>query len=645
VLAPDGVATRSTWPSATVGRRAWKAAPATAIVVGVVSLLVSAQGGYFPTSWGWASGTLALLLGVWAISDGRSEIGRLEVAFIGVLAALVGWVGLSILWSEVPAASILELERALVPLFCVTAFLVLARRADLGWLALALVLAITAAALYGLTTRLFPDRLGAFDPFAGYRLSDPIGYWNGLGIFSAIGLLAALAVATGPAPRHARAAAAASTVVLGTTLYFTYSRASWLALALGLGATVALSSRRVATVATAAVLAVPAGLAVLAASRSSALTHSDSVLPDAVDQGRRLATLVAVLVICAIVLVLVLDAVRRRLPALPRVRRAVGLAGWAATAFALVILIAAFGSPAGWAQRGWRAFEAPSAGTGTNLNDRLLSFSGSGRVDLWRTAWHVAEAHPAFGAGAGSFERAWQARPDQAFKARDAHSLYIETLAELGTIGLALLVAALAIPLFAALAARRTPFVPGLCGAYAAFLVHAGVDWDWELAGVTSTALLAGCLLLLAARTRSERLVGASWRAGVVIVALVASIVGTVGLVGNGALAKGRSALERDRPATAISQADRAHRLMPWSPEPWLVRGEAELLGGDRASAATSFRRAIAADAGDWRGWHDLAVATTGRARERALRRALALYPHSAEIRRTIEVFRSASTP
>ena len=82
---------------------------------------------------------------------------------------------------------------------------------------------------------------------------------------------------------------------------------------------------------------------------------------------------------------------------------------------------------------------------------------------------------------------------------------------------------------------------------------------------------------------------------------------------------------------------------MPWSPDPWLVKGEAQLLDGDARSAAQSFRRAIDADPRDWRGWHDLAVASTGRDRARAIRRALALYPTSSEIQRTIAALRRAS--
>jgi O-antigen ligase/polysaccharide polymerase Wzy-like membrane protein len=629
--------------SATSLRTLWLVAPAAAVVVGITCGLAAAQGGYFSTSWGWASTLLLLTLGVWAIWSGRSEVGRPELAFVGLLAAFVCWIGLSTAWSTVPAASVLELERGLVPVACVAAFLVVAHRAHLELLTLALVLSVGGLGLYALTTRLFPDRLGAFDPFAVYRLSEPIGYWNGLGIFAVIGLLSALALGTGASRVAVRAAAGPTAVVLGTTLYFTYSRASWVALGLGLAATVALSPRRLATLVTAGVLGAPAGLAVLAASRSSALTHRESVLPYAVGEGQRLALAVLVLALLAAGLVMGLAVAERRVGPRPRLARALGIAGWASLPVALVIVVVAFGTPADIAQRTWNAFEKPPSESSTDLNQRLFSLSGNGRADLWRVGWEVAGDHPYLGAGAGTFERSWQARTDSSFKVRDAHSLYVETLAELGPVGLGLLVFALIVPFAAAFAARETRVVPALFGAYVAFLVHAGVDWDWELTAVTATGLLAGCLLLLAARTRSSRAFGTPLRTGVVVLAVAGSIAGIVGLLGNSALAHGRSAIDDGDAARAIEQADRARQLMPWSPDPWLVKGEAQLLDGDARGAVQSFRKAIDADPRDWRGWHDLAVASRGRDRARAIRRALALYPTSSEIQRTIAALRRAS--
>src|SRR5205807_465375 len=71
--------------------------------------------------------------------------------------------------------------------------------------------------------------------------------------------------------------------------------------------------------------------------------------------------------------------------------------------------------------------------------------SFSGRTPLWHQAWDDWEAHRVLGSGAGTFEEFWVAHRRTSAYARDAHSLYLETLAELGPVGLGLLVAALAV--------------------------------------------------------------------------------------------------------------------------------------------------------------------------------------------------------
>src|SRR5262249_52950071 len=81
-------------------------------------------------------------------------------------------------------------------------------------------------------------------------------------------------------------------------------------------------------------------------------------------------------------------------------------------------------------------------------------------------------------------------RPTQGFT-REAHSLYLETLAELGPVGLALLGVALLVPL-AALRTRQEPLIAGTAGAYAAFLVHHAIDWDWKVTALALVGILCG---------------------------------------------------------------------------------------------------------------------------------------------------------
>ena len=70
---------------------------------------------------------------------------------------------------------------------------------------------------------------------------------------------------------------------------------------------------------------------------------------------------------------------------------------------------------------------------------RLLSIAGSHRYQYWQAAVHAFEAHPWDGIGPGTFQFYWSAHNTLAEFVRNAHSLWIETLAELGIVGLALI--------------------------------------------------------------------------------------------------------------------------------------------------------------------------------------------------------------
>ena len=145
------------------------------------------------------------------------------------------------------------------------------------------------------------------------------------------------------------------------------------------------------------------------------------------------------------------------------------------------------------------------------------------RPKYWHAAWLDFVQHPLLGSGAGSFEVAWLRYRTISDSVRDAHNLYLETLAELGPLGLLLLVIALAIPLWAIPRARRIAPTASICGAYVAFLGHAAVDWDWEMPVVTVTALLCAGALLNAERPIAERGSSRSMRVALIGVATVSA--------------------------------------------------------------------------------------------------------------------------
>ena len=146
---------------------------------------------------------------------------------------------------------------------------------------------------------MLPDRVGSFDSYVGYRLSEPIGYWNALAVFVAIGIVVAVGLAARARALVVRALSAASLVLLFPVLYFTFGRGGWIALAAGLAVAVAVDPRRLQLVTTILVIAPWPALALWQAYESPSLTTQFSALADASDEGKRLALTIAVLAVIA----------------------------------------------------------------------------------------------------------------------------------------------------------------------------------------------------------------------------------------------------------------------------------------------------------------------------------------------------------
>ena len=102
--------------------------------------------------------------------------------------------------------------------------------------------------------------------------------------------------------------------VLATTLYFTFSRGAWAALAIGLVGTVSLDPRRLRLVWYGLVGAVPAALCVAFASQQDALTTEDAPASAATREGHRLALIVVAAALASALLALGARAVAERVP-------------------------------------------------------------------------------------------------------------------------------------------------------------------------------------------------------------------------------------------------------------------------------------------------------------------------------------------
>jgi O-antigen ligase len=134
--------------------------------------------------------------------------------------------------------------------------------------------------------------------------------------------------------------------------------------------------------------------------------------------------------------------------------------------------------------------EERNAGGLTPEAGRLVTLR-SNRYEYWRVAGRAFAAQPVRGVGAGGWAVRWRRERPFRESAHDAHSLYLQTAAELGLIGLILLGVWFG---GVALAARAGP--PGLAAVCAVWAVHVLLDWDFELPAATLPAMVAAGTLV-----------------------------------------------------------------------------------------------------------------------------------------------------
>jgi hypothetical protein len=610
------------WPSAAVAGEVASAAVAFAAVAG----LGADNGGFFPTTWGWAAVILCGIVVVLLALRGLPRLRPVEKSLVIFVAALALWTFFSSFWSISVTRSMLEGERSLVYLGSVAVGLLLSRRAGGRAVVIGTWAGITAVSTYALVTRLFPVQFGVVDPLSGNRLSTPVGYSNGLGIFAALGLLLALGLAT-RGSLVIRMAASASSVLLALVLYFTFARGAWAALLLGLVAAVVVDRRRLQLTRTMLALAVCPALATWYGSRSAALTHIDFTVAAAQRDGHSVAAAVVMLMAFAAVGALLLDAFdfERTWRVGPRLRYSLIAIVGIGVAIVVTVALFRYGTPSQIARDAWRSFTRPTSNVvpqSQDLNARLASLAGSGRIDDWRLAVREIAAHPWLGSGAGTYGEYWfQYRPTPLI-IHDTHNLYLETLAEIGPVGLALVVLFLG-GLLVATARARTPFAACAFGACVAFTLHAAVDWDWELPCILVATLLPA-LAVGGPRERRQDPRGRLMLAG------AASLVGAFALLalfGNIDLSRSTQLSDATKWRQAASAARSASDLAPWSAEPLRALAVAEGGLNQIAAARANLAAAVRMEPRDWSLWYQLAQVSLASARRHALAEAHRLNP------------------
>jgi hypothetical protein len=437
---------------------------ACAVLAAGPTALAFASGGYFETARLVALAVAAVALAAVAITS-RSALPATPAGRVALLALALyaGWIGLAGGWAPVDADARADLQRALLYLAAFAAAAGAFRaRERLAWLEPALAAGALVVVGYGLAGRLLPSLVDlARSSSAGGRLEQPLTYWNATGALAAIGfVLCARLVADRPALRRAAAAAA---VPLAMGVYLSFSRGALAALAGGLLLLLLL----VPTIAQARAIALTVGAGAIA---SAAAGASPAVRALEGDNGatQGAAVLVAALLLAALAATLAeRTATGARL--LPTWTRPAAVAGLAA----LVVLPFVLGGD-----------DQPAAFGATN--ERFSNVS-SNRYDYWEVALDVGADHPLAGVGPGGFAVEWLRHRDIDEPVRDAHSLPLETFAELGLVGVALLALLLAVAGLCLARARA----PGLVAASGVWVLGSAIDWSWEMPALTLVAVVA----------------------------------------------------------------------------------------------------------------------------------------------------------
>ena len=512
------------------------------------------------------------ILGLSAAFGLLPRIGLSRAASVALLSliALAAWTAVGALWSGSVGRTLQEATRTLG----YAGLLLLIARAvgPRGWRAAAV--ALTAAALgiccLALASRLLPGLTGELEQ-TGYdtrRLNYPFNYWNALGVWSAMTVGLALAWSA-HAPRWWwRALALGAVCIAAPVTYLTYSRSSAIGVVVAAVTVIALSRHRWLAALNTLVAAAGSALVIATIRANPQIAEASGY------EGAGAVALAAAVTLagCTVAAYLATVGGVERVRMKPRAART-ALAGVAA-----VVVLAAVAVGPALARDAWDSFQrGPNVATTGDPAQRLTGLSGE-RRHLWESALNSFGRHPIKGVGAGTYEFLWNRDPHWTHHVRDAHSLYLEALAELGLPGALLLLITLGALLLAALrlAAREVDAVSagaaaGCAAAFLTFCVTAGVDWMWESTAVTCMAIAAAGVAV-AGGSRPARSSKPPPRVAVALLALVALGLQTPALIAAAEVSASQEAVRDRRTEAAVSAASIAVHAQPWSADGYLQR-------------------------------------------------------------------------
>ena len=448
----------------------------------------------------------------------------------GLLLAFAALSALSVIWSVQPDGSWQDAGRLFAYSGVFALAVLLARVAPSRWSAVlgGLLLAAVVVCSYALLTKVFPNELGSEQSYARTyaRLREPYGYWNAVGLAGALGAIACMwlgARRAGHALLNALAYPAMGIVLV--TVLLAYSRGALAALVLGLALWLCLVPLRLRGVAVLCVGALGAAVVVAWDFSKHVLTTDNMPLPARASAGHQLGVLLAAMLVGLTLAGLSIGFLSSRRVLAPQTRRRAG----AALLSLPVIVAIAFAGLLSVSHRGLFGSISHTVSTLTNPNAPVpangpgrLTAVGSVRARYWNEALEIFKDNPLLGVGAEGYETARLRYRTAILNVGQAHGFVVQTLADLGLVGLLVALALFGAWLSAAgrathpfnrcwrgwrwrrlvgsppaesapadkfYSAERVGLLTMVC-LVATFGIHSFVDWTWYVPGVACAALL-----------------------------------------------------------------------------------------------------------------------------------------------------------
>jgi hypothetical protein len=618
-----------------------------------------------------------------AVFTGRGPVRAYGMVTLALLAALTVWTALSIVWSVQPSDTWIEANRALSYLAAFAGGLCLARLFPGRWAAFAggVLAAAAAVCVYAMLTKVFAGSLDSDAVIS--RLRAPFDYWNAIGLMSALAVPLCLWLG---ARREGHALVnALAYPLLGlalVTMVLAYSRGALIAAIAGAVLWFVLVPLRLRGVALLSVATVGAALVLWWALNQDGLSADHIPLVVREETGTEFGVLLVLMGVALYVAGLATGFAITRHPLTAAARRTTGTIVLVGALLLPVLALGAVAVSSGGLGGTWDSLTNPDAKVPSNGPDRLTA-TGSVRARYWRDALNVWSANPVVGVGAGGYPTARAHVRKDAIDVRHAHGYVVQTLSDLGIVGLLLSIAALIawaiaaarplgvrVPLPRRIASEPPPnptlresaeraAVVAIAAVAVTFGVHSLIDWTWFVPGTAVVGLV--CAGWIAGRgpldaPRRERSTSPLWlraaaAGGVAVLGLALLWTIWQPLRSNQADDQAVAALARGDTPAAIAATKTAEARNPLSVDPLLERATIYETQGNQPAARAVLAQAIRRQPANATAWERMAVHLFAVEHQPAkalpfAKAAVFIDPHSVQARGILlTILRAAKAP